>query len=410
MKPNLRTLFITKEVPYPPKGGVSLRNWQDINILMKHGSVAVFTASNWNPKETSLPGVAIWKHCNVEQQRSGREKLNRRLWWLYPHRHPDADWAYSNSAAQELDKFMTEFKPNMVILSEVWLYPYLKVVKRHPCKIIFDNHNVEASLWEQNLRGVQGLKSRLKAKLLISHLKGIEGNFSRQADQVWVCSDGDALLTQQLYGQVSPLYTIPNGINVAQYDDVRSGKLSPPNGLEKTSRNIIFLGQLSYPPNKIAAELLIKQIYPQLKAFYPDCRLLLVGRNPTPLLLDATKNDVGIIVTGSVPDVRPYLAAASLMVVPLRQGGGTRLKILEAFAAGCPVVSTAKGAEGLKARDGEHLLIRDTVEEIVNGVVQLWSEVELGDKLARSAYELVQTEYSWEAVGQRVEKALVALF
>ena len=77
-----------------------------MNIMMKYGSVAVFSASNWTPKKTSLPKVQIWKHCNVEQQRSSGENLQRRLWWLFPHKHPDADWAYSQKAAQELDELV----------------------------------------------------------------------------------------------------------------------------------------------------------------------------------------------------------------------------------------------------------------------------------------------------------------
>ena len=199
-------------------------------------------------------------------------------------------------------------------------------------------------------------------------------------------------------------------MNVANYDQVRLGECTPPQGLENKQRNLLFLGQMSYLPNTEAAELLINKIYPQLKKIYPDCRLLLVGRNPTQKMLEASKKDSGIIVTGTVSDVRPYLAAASVMVVPLLKGGGTRLKILEAFAAGCPVVSTAKGAEGIKAKDGEHLLIRDSFEAIVHGISQIWSDSLLGKKLAYSAYDLVKQEYSWEAVVQRVEQAIQEVF
>ncbi|MGH8002274.1 MAG: glycosyltransferase family 4 protein, partial [Brasilonema sp.] len=134
-----------------------------------------------------------------------------------------------------------------------------------------------------------------------------------------------------------------------------------------------------------------------------------VGTGPTQFMLEAAQQQPGIIVTGRVPDMRPYLADASVIVVPLLQGGGTRFKILEAFAAGCPVVSTAKGAEGLKVVDGEHLLIRNEVTELVEGVSQIWSEPSLGKRLAGSAYELVKAEYDWERVGCNVEEALQEL-
>lgn len=405
----MRTLFITKEVPYPPQGGVSLRNWQNINIMKQFGKVALFTASNWTPKQESLPGVDIWKHCNVEKQRLVLENINRRLWWLYPNKHPDADWAYSHQAAEELDDLIKEFQPNLVIFEEVWLYPYLSVVKHHQCQIIFDNHNVETHLFSQRDYLSQNFKIRLKTKIQLSHLNLIENDFIKNSDQVWVCSGEDVKLIHQLYGQDRAIFSIPNGVNITKYENVRLGKCKLPDGLENKEKNILFLGQMSYLPNTEAADLLIDKIYPQVKKIYPDSRLLLVGRNPTEKMLQAGKKDSGIIVTGSVREVNPYLAASSLMVVPLLKGGGTRLKIVEAFAAGCPVISTSKGAEGINAQDGEHLLIRNSVEEIVEGICTLWSNPDLSKKLADFAYELVKSEYSWEGVGKKVEKALLSL-
>jgi glycosyltransferase involved in cell wall biosynthesis len=406
---SLKTLFITKNVPYPPIGGVGLRNWQNMNIMMKWGPVAVFSASNWTPNYTSAPGITVWKHCNVAKQRSRRELLERRFWWFYPHRHPDADWAYSHQAARELDELLTEFQPDLAIFEEVWLYPYLNIVQRHQCRIICDEHNVEAELFEQKNNSLQSLKLKLRAKLHASKLQSIERDWIQKADRIWVCSNEDTKLLQQLYGQSADSDVVPNGVNVAYYNSVRLGECSPPEELAEKHRNLLFLGQLSYSPNTIAVQLLIDQIYPQLKKINPEYRLLLVGRNPTPAMLKAAQQDPGIIVTGSVNDVRPYLAAATLMIVPLLQGGGTRLKILEAFASGCPVISTAKGAEGLNIKDGEHLLIRNSIEEMVTGVGELWSKPSLRRQLSQAAYELVKTEYSWEAVSQRVEVAIQEL-
>jgi glycosyltransferase involved in cell wall biosynthesis len=401
----MRTLFIAKEIPYPPRGGVSLRNWQNMNAMMAYGPVALFTTANWTPKRQTPPGITVWKHANIEH-RSIWERLNRRLWWLYPNHHPDADWAYSKQAAQELNQLLTEFKPDLVIFEEVWLYPYLRIVQQYPCQIILDNHNVEASLWEQNYREIQDKQQRLKADLLIARLKTIEKDFSHKVDQVWVCSSEDAVLMATLYGTVAPIHVVPNAINISFYDEVRSGLCNRPSQLQDIRHNILFLGQLSYKPNTVAAELLIQQIYPRLKSRYPDCRLLLVGRKPTAPMLAAAKQDPGIIVTGGVPDVRPYLASASVMVVPLLQGGGTRLKILEAFAAGCPVISTSKGAEGLTAEDGKQLLIRDSADTIVEAVHHLWTNPSMGKQLTHDAYQLVNDQYSWAAINRHIQAAL----
>ena len=155
--------------------------------------------------------------------------------------------------------------------------------------------------------------------------------------------------------------------------------------------------------------LLLEEIFPLLKSRYPNCRLLIVGGNASTKMQDIADKDSNIVLTGGVADVKPYLAAASVVVVPLRQGGGTRLKILEAFASLRPVVTTAKGAEGLNATDEEHLLIRESSEAIVEAIDRLWSDEGLGDKLAQAAYELIKTQYSWEAVRKTLEKELSSL-
>ena len=393
---SLKTLFITRYTPYPPMGGAPLRNWQNINVMKQYGPVAVFSVSPGTPQMTAIPEIELWHFYNTDRELSRRDRLERKLWVVRPDGQPDVDSLYASAAARELKQVLVKFQPELVIFEELWLYRYLKIVKRHACLVIFDNHNVEADLFQQSYGS---------PKLQLPRLQTIERRFLRQADQVWACSEDDALLLKQMYRHKPKIYAIPNGINVAHYDSVRAGQCIPPTELKPTGRNLLFLGQYNYPPNRQAAEILLKQIYPQLKKTYPDCRLLLAGRNPTPSMSAAAQQDPNVIVTGSVADVRPYLAAASVMILPLLQGSGTRLKIIEAFAAGCPVVSTEIGAKGLNAQDRKHLLIR-SVEELGAGVEQLWSEPSLRENLIQSAYELVQAQYSWEASGSKIEQAV----
>ncbi|MCG8367592.1 MAG: glycosyltransferase family 4 protein [Pseudanabaenales cyanobacterium] len=405
----IRTLFITRNLPYPPRGGAPLRNWQNINAMALFGPVGVFTLFRGKPNDQTLPGVELWHHYNtVEQPRSRFEKLRRRLWWLRPHGHPLIDWLYVQVAAQQLDEILKQFQPNLVIFEEMWLYRYLPLVKRYGCSIILDNHNVEA------LRNTPVAThhpiTQLRHFWGQIHIKTTERDFIRQVDQIWACSDQDIQWLQTLYRPKSHTCTIPNTVDVAQYNQVRSAHNTPSPEQAVPRHTLLFLGQFAYSPNAVAAELLINQIYPQLQTSYPNCRLLLVGTSPTPFMQAAANRNPNIVVTGEVPDVRPYLAAADVMVVPLRQGSGTRLKILEAFAAGCPVVSTAKGVEGLKAIDGEHLLIRETVEAIAQGVIQLWSDPKQAQLLADAAFKLVQEQYSWRISSQQIGQAVQQLF
>ncbi|NJL83623.1 MAG: glycosyltransferase, partial [Chloroflexaceae bacterium] len=300
-----------------------------------HGQIwpcRYFSASTWSPQETLPPGMAQWKHCNVALDRSQREQWQRRLWWLRPKGHPDGDWGYSDRAAATLDTLMQEFRPDWVIFEEVWTYRYLQVVQRYPCSVVLDQYNVEADLFCQKLRIDRTRRSRLRGLVQLPQLQRIERNFIQRADRVWVCSQEDTQLLKRLYGPQAQSYVVPNGVNVDHYAEVRSGHCPLPQGLRGDRRYLLFLGQLSYEPNTVAARLLLDAIYPPLKQRYPDLCLLLVGRNPTAFMLQAAEHDPDIVVTGSVADVRPYLAMASIMAVPLQQGGGTRLKILEAFA------------------------------------------------------------------------------
>lgn len=414
--PSLRTLFITTAGdPYPPWAGVHLRYLQLINIMSQFGSVGVFSLFPKESNGKAIPGVDLRYHYNTaEGENSLSKKLELRFSWLSPGNYPyrSTIGKYTKDSAKLFQKVLAEFQPDLVI-AEMWTYRYISLVKRYGCRFILDQHNVHG-VWLEEVYAAQCAiekrKLSIKQKIELFRTKPIERHLIGQADQVWICSDVDDKQLQKLYGPVSHAQVIPNGIDVAKYDCIHLGTCNLPEGLENLGRNILYLARFSSSVNAVAAQLLINEIYPQLRQIYPDCHLLLVGHKPTPKMLEAAQGDSGIIVTGDVPDVRPYLAAASVMVVPLRHGGGTRLKILEAFAAGCPVVSTAKGAEGLRAFDGEHLLIRDEINAIVEGICQLWSDPSLGKRLANSAYELVKAEYSWQAVGRKVESAIRELF
>jgi len=167
---------------------------------------------------------------------------------------------------------------------------------------------------------------------------------------------------------------------------------------------LLLTGTFSYPPNIEAARELVGAILPLVRSEVPDATVELVGREPgrdvTALAGPAT------VVVGPVPDMAPHLAHASVLVVPLRSGGGTRLKILEAMAAGLPVVSTAKGVEGIAATPGEHLLIAETSEEIAAAVVRLCRQPALGLRLATAARSLVDDRYGEGAFDRAVDDAL----
>ena len=418
--PPIRTLFITK-LPYPLIGGEHLRSWQNINSLSRFGPVHVFSIFRYDYDESQIPTVQTWRSYNVNQQPFPFIKLEPLLWWIQKKGLWDY-WPFRYSAAKQLDNMLEALKPNLVVIEELWLYPYLPVVQRfarhHNCKIVFDHHNVEALLFEATKCKGNGLRGWLRSRLHLPQIRVDEAAFMREADQTWVCSQNDKTLLAKIYHdsegrsgkEQTNCYVVPNAIALQNYAAIRAGQYPQPTNLAPHPHTILYLGNFGFVPNAEAAAILINQIYPRIKKDYPDARLLMVGREPTPLMEAASKKDGNITVTGRVINIEPYLAAASVMVVPLQKGSGTRFKVLEAFAANCPVVSTAKGVEGLSVEDGKHLLIRNCPFEIASGVIHLWQNHKQAQSLVAAAYQQVQAIYSWEAASQEIEIALSDLF
>ncbi|MBT9312511.1 glycosyltransferase family 4 protein [Leptothoe kymatousa] len=394
-----RSLVIVQVPPYPPTGGVALRNWQTLNLLKRRGDVAVFSiykGADHASQQLQQRGFTPGYHYNIASpNRSWLEKVKNRFGYLRPDGYRYSDWLYTVDAAKALGQLVKTFRPNLVVFEELWLYPYLKTVQRamgaHSCSVILDNHNVEGDKEDYRLH-----------PRTLAQIRYIEAQFVRRTDQTWVCSGLDRQILQRLYGcEGNNIQVLPNGVEAAFYQQSVLETRQP--------HQLLFLGKFSYQPNADAAQILIQEIYPQLKQQFSDTHLWLVGRDPTAAMTRAAAADSHIHVTGMVPDVRPYLNRASAMVVPLYEGGGTRLKILEAFASHCPVVSTAKGAEGLAVEDNHHLLMGNTSKEIVEKTVYLWQNESIIRQVVKNAHGLFLQTYSWDAVASSLSAAIDSL-
>jgi glycosyltransferase involved in cell wall biosynthesis len=408
----VRTLIITPNLPYPTFFGVDLRNWQNINGLMSCGQVGVFGLCSNDPRRGEVPhaDLAFWR-CSTDPALTyplpQGHKLAARAWLFDQLGHP-SDLYYSDAAAAEVSALVEEFSPQVVVLEGLWLHRYIDLLKQHNCPVILDCHNVEATLSRQMGDATTGddLQARLMRNILPARVQLIEQKATHAVDQLWVCSSYDARLMQELYKPAAPVHIVPNAVDVDSYATARTRTDHLPERGSTTKRTLIFPAMFAYPPSVEAVTFLLEEIFPRLATSVPDCQLLLVGSMPTVRMREAAQRDPRIIVTGPVPDIRPYLAAATLMVVPLFQGSGTRFKILEAFAAQVPVVSTAKGVEGLATVDGIHVLIAESADEFVAAIQRVWRDENVAPRLATHGLELVRQHYSWEEANHQITKAL----
>jgi glycosyltransferase involved in cell wall biosynthesis len=185
---------------------------------------------------------------------------------------------------------------------------------------------------------------------------------------------------------------VKNGVDVDYFKPMKRTNME---------NNIIYTAWFKYYPNQQAVIEFVKDVFPLLKAKIPDIKFYIVGKEPPKRVHELSKIN-GIVVTGEVEDVRPYLANADVAVIPLKVGGGTRLKILEAMAMGIPVISTKLGAEGLDVKEDENILIADDHEDFAQKIYEIITDKQLSKRISDSAIKFVEENYTWEKIGEDI--------
>ena len=175
---------------------------------------------------------------------------------------------------------------------------------------------------------------------------------------------------------------------------------SPSKDITPEKHNIVFTGSMDWLPNEDAMQYFIREVLPLVRKEIPEVTLTVVGRNPYASLVELSKSDQSIVVTGRVDDVRPYMDKAAVYVVPIRIGGGTRLKIYEAMSMGKPVVSTTVGAEGLPVTNNQELVLADSAPEFAAALIRLFRDRDWAAELGGRAAKLVREKFGWRGVSE----------
>ncbi|MFZ2640841.1 MAG: glycosyltransferase [Verrucomicrobiia bacterium] len=264
-------------------------------------------------------------------------------------------------------------------------------------RLVLNTHNVDYRLMveESSLGGTRECTPSMQKALARTQWE--EDHLGRFVDAVWTCSEDDRRVLTA-HNRI-PCSVIPNGVDCSFFSfDANPSKAQSP--------FLIFTGALGTEANKDAVTWLIRDLWPRIVNERPDLRLLLVGAGMPAALAEEARAVPGVEVAGEVPDVRPYFQKASVALVPLRIGSGTRLKIMEAMAQGNPVISTGKGAEGLEATDGEHLLLANESGSLVQTLLRLLSDPARFHRLRQSARSFVEQRYDWNVIGNLANQAI----
>ena len=286
--------------------------------------------------------------------------------------------------------------PGLVVLTAPYVESFLEIARAHGAFVVIDADQWWGRLNRQVVRTAGPWRPRIRALIETYTLAPMERTLYPQADEVWVASPVEATHFAHWMSR-GGVRVVPN-VAPAQREAVTCSS-----GI----RSVAYLGSYGHPPNEAAALELMREIMPAVRRLGGPRELRIIGRGPTSAMRRAADRET--VITGEVEDAAAALCEAGLLVVPLRSGGGTRLKILEAAMLGVPVVSTATGLEGLDFVNAESVLVGESAEELAEAVVRLAQDDELRWRLTSAAQAVVRDRYTQRAAEDAIDAAVTQL-
>ena len=436
----MRILILSPYPPYPPHGGGTMRIYQIVRGLAERHDVTCLSFAQDVAAEQAL--APLQRICRVVTVRGplGRS-LARRAWTTVAS--PLPDMALRNAApayANALRALLSTEQFDIVQAESIEMAGYLLQVKSselrvqrmshtpgtqnselktHNFQLVLDQFNAEYVLQRRaaltslraglrppahprdvraNALGVAGGAYSLAQWRKLKHYEAL---VMRHCDAVVAVADEDR---DTLLGLApgATIGVVPNGVDTSYFSRaaMATGRVG---ALTFGAPTLVFSGTLDFRPNVDAAIWFAGEVLPRVRARRPDARLLVVGKRPTPALRRLADEGM-LLLTGEVPDARPYLAGAAVYIVPMRIGGGVRLKLLEALALELPVVSTSMGAEGVSGlRAGEHCLIADDPAGFAAATLRLLGDRALCGRLGAAGRALARERYDWSVIVPRLE-------
>jgi sugar transferase (PEP-CTERM/EpsH1 system associated) len=337
-----------------------------------------YTAVEWQETRKFTPGF----YAEFLRSRFGRLP-----YFLAKYALPEFRRTAEGVAGREgVDLVVCDFLQSAVALQGSALRP----------RVIFE-HNVEYMIRKRHWETEENLLRKWLLAAEWKKARRAEAAICREFDHVITVSEEDERQIRKEFG-ATRVSALPTGADVEYFT---------PQDAPQRAGNLVFVGSMDWQPNEDGIFWFVGEVYPLIRQRAPQARLTIVGRNPSARLRRLAEQDHSIEVTGTVPDVRPYLARAEVVIVPLRIGGGTRIKIFEAMAMERAVISTTLGAEGLPVQKGREILLEDSPATFADAVVRLLAQPEAREALARAGRARVIRDHTWESVARRMEEILL---
>lgn len=394
----MRVLWLGHNLGYPPKTGPLQRNYNLLRELAKKCEVHVIAFDQPATRTTDIAPEdcveALLKFCStaewVQLRKASRNRIA--LQGLISRQPYEFHWLRSRAMETKLRSRLEKVPFDVVHFDTLGLGQYRPLIAKS--RTMLNHHDVQSSLIARRATIESNLVLKQYWKLEAQNIRKAEKRFCPQFDVNITVSDQEGAGLREIVPDVN-VTVVPNGVDTSYF------RPRPDPG----GKTLLFCGSLDMYPNIDAMQYFFDDIWHKLRGQLNDVEIYVVGRNPPYWLRQFGIRDRRIHVTGFVDDVRPYFEKATVFVCPVRDGGGTRLKILDSLAMGVPVIGTSFACSGLALQHEKNVVFADSPDEFAAAVVRLLSDETLRNSLARSGKEVVERFYSWEVIGKRLLSA-----
>lgn len=400
-----RVLWLSHFIPYPPKGGMLIRSYNLLLQLSKTHSVDLIALARKDTMQGMYPSFAegvkdsesvlsdLCENVEFVETSIGESKL-----WTYwsafsgyfaqpPY---SVRWFRSTAYGKAVARALQSKSYDAIVVDTISLAPYVKGIA--DCPLILDHHNIESDMF---LRRAQNEKSLIR-KHYYRHEGRRLGKYEKEN-----CGDFDLHMTcseldSKRLASIDPgLYIreVPNGVDIEYFSPAPSSRA-------ESSAGLIFVGGQGWYPNRDAVEFFAREIWPTLSSKNEEVTFDLVGRNPSELVRDLAQSDSRFRLHGFVDDIRTHVAAAAVYVCPIRDGGGTKLKILDALAMGKAIIAHPLAVEGIDVEDRRDVFLATSPNDFICGIEELLNNDTLRRELEINARKLAVEKYSYDSIGE----------
>jgi sugar transferase (PEP-CTERM/EpsH1 system associated) len=391
----MKLLWVKSDFLHPTNRGGQIRTLETLKRL--HARHEVHYVALNNPPHPEALGRAL-EYCSkvyaidhFVPERGSARFFAQAVWGIVSPLPVAVSRYRSDAMKRKIDELTRSEKFDAIVCDFLFPAPNMPDLSR----CVLFQHNVESMIWKRHVEHAANPLKRAYFQMQARRMFAFEREVCRAVKNVIAVSDVDAAAMRDLYG-ATRVAAVPTGVDLDYF---------APQPAEPQA-DLVFVGSMDWMANIDAVTWFAEAILPLIRKRRPATTVAIVGRKPSREVTRLGETDPDIRVTGTVAEVRPYLWGALVSIVPLRIGGGTRLKIYEAMAARVPVVSTAVGAEGLDVENGRDILIADQPEDFAERCIELLESEERRRTLANSAWEMLNARYSWDAVTSEFERLL----